>query len=72
MLLRTLVNTIQLFLQVPCYIDNRGGNIKIPASSNRRFSYSKKQCELNDILKGRGHVTVNKPVISRIYIVAHT
>ena len=23
-------------------------------------------------LKGQGHVTVNKPVISRIYIVAHT
>ena len=23
-------------------------------------------------LKGQGHVTVNKPVISRIHIVAHT
>ena len=26
---------------------------------------------LSNTLKGQGHVTVNKPVISRIYIVAH-
>ena len=35
-------------------------------------SFSLQCFSLNQSLKGQGQVTVNKPVISRIYIVAHT
>ena len=28
--------------------------------------------DISALLKGLGHITVNKPVISRMYIVAHT